>query len=114
MIHGVKVQVLRPGTPTKDRFNNEIPGEPTCEAVHNVLVSPGSTDELDASRPNGVQVAFTLHFPKTYTKSLEGCSVTLPKPWGGTYRVIGQPHPYIDANTPTAWHMPVEIEAAHG
>ena len=38
----------------------------------------------------------------------------LPEPWGGPYRVIGDPRPYEDAICPTPWHMPVEVEAADG
>ena len=114
MIRGVEVTVLRPGEPELDRFGNMIPGALSEETVGNVLVAPGASADLEASRPEGASVAFTLHFPKTYASSLEGCSIALPVPWSGTYRVIGDPRPYIDANTPTGWHMPVEVEAAHG
>lgn len=97
-----------------DRFGNSsiTDGEPV--QVPDVLIAPGATSDLEASRPEGVTVAYTLHFPKTYTGPLEGAKVTLPAPWAGTYRVIGDPRPYMDANTPTRWHMPVEVEAAHG
>ena len=114
MISGITVTVLRPGVPTVSRFGNEIPGETTEETVPNVLVAPGSTSDLDASRPNGVTVAYTLHFPKDYAGVLEGCSVALPAPYSGIYRVIGNPSAYMDANTPTEWNRPVEVEAAHG
>lgn len=114
MLSGVTVTVLRPTITGTDRFNAPVYGEPQPETVANVLIAPGATADLDASRPEGVTVAFTLHFPKGYTESLEGCSVVLPSPWSGTYRVIGNPRPYMDANTPTPWHMPVEVEAAHG
>lgn len=114
MIRGVTVEVLRPTAGTADRFGNAVPGTPASEQVDNVLVSPGVTADLEASRPEGVNVAFTLHFPKGYTSSLEGCDITLPAPWSCTCHVIGNPTPYIDANTPTQWHMPVEVEVAHG
>lgn len=114
MIRGVTVNVLRPGAPELDRLGNEVPSEPSEEAVEDVLVSPGATKDLEAARPEGVTVAYTLHFPKTYQNDLEGCLVQLPGPWLGTYRVVGKPGPYIGANTPTRWHMPVEVEAAHG
>lgn len=114
MISGITVTVLRPGAPTLSRFGNEIPGEPTEETVPDVLIAPGSTSDLDASRPNGVEVAYTLHFPKDYAETLEGCSVALPAPYSGTYRVIGNPSAYMNANTPGKWNRPVEVEAAHG
>ena len=120
MIRGVDVTVSHPTVAVVDRarqldrFGNYVPGTPTTETVHGVLVSPGATSDMEAARPEGVTVAYTLHFPKSYTGSLEGCTVTLPAPWAGDYRVIGDPREYIDANTPTPWHMPVEVEAAHG
>jgi hypothetical protein len=114
MISGTTVTVLRPTAPTVDRFNDEVPGQPDREVVENVLVVPGETAELAASRPEGARVALTLHFPKAYTASLRGCSVELAAPWAGTYRVIGDPRPYMDANTPTPWNRPVEVEVAHG
>ena len=115
MIRGVTVQVLRPTEEsTHDRFNNVVYGAAVTENVSNVLVSPGATENLEASRPEGVSVAYTLHFPKTYTADLEGCFITLPEPWAGTYAVIGKPTPYIDVDTPTPWHMPCEVAAAHG
>ena len=114
MISGAEVTVLRPNVVGTDRLGAPIYGEPTPDAVDGVLVAPGATADLDASRPEGVTVAYTLHFPKGYDGPLEGCSVVLPSPWGGTYRVIGDPRPYMDENTPTPWHMPVEVEEAHG
>jgi hypothetical protein len=114
MIRGTAVTVLRPSAPTVDRLGNEVPGEPVPEVVENVLVVPGATADMEASRPAGVTVALTLHFPKAYAASLRGCSVELAAPWAGTYRVIGDPQPYMDDNTPTPWNRPVEVEVAHG
>ena len=116
MIGGVTVTVVRPTPAGRDRLGNLAYGEPVREAVHDVLVQPGPTAELDASRPEGVTVAYTLHFPKAYEASLEGCAVELPAPWAseGGYRVVGDPRPYMAGNTPTRWNRPVEVEAAHG
>lgn len=114
MITGVEIRVLRPEEVEYDRFGNETYSEETAESVQNVLIVPGATDNLEASRPQGVSISYTLHFPKTYNKSLRGCKVVLPKPWDGTYKVVGDPKPYMDGNTPTKWHMPVEVEVAHG
>lgn len=113
MIQGASIVVNRPYQAGTDRFNNVVYGM-TGADVDDVLIAPGSTELLDASRPEGVSVAYTLHFPKTYTDSLEGCTVELPAPWTGEYRVIGDPQPYMDENTPTRWNRPVEVEAAHG
>lgn len=113
MIKGVSVTVHSPSSTETDRFGNPIVTF-ADETVNDVLVSPGATQDLEASRPDGVKVAYTLHFPKTFTGALEGCEITLPDPWAGRYRVVGAPGRYIDANTPTRWNMPVEVEAAHG
>lgn len=115
MISGTTIKVKHPvGLTGTTRFGNANTSWTTWETVGNVLVSPGSTDDLEASRPEGVQVAYTLHFPKGYATSLEGAIVELPAPWAGQYRVVGDPRPYMDANCPTPWHLPVEVEAAHG
>lgn len=114
MIRGVTVTVLRPGEPAVSRLGNNVPGADTEEAVPGVLVSPGAAADMEAVRPEGVTVAFTIHFPKGYTRNLEGCRVRLPQPWGGTYRVVGNPMPYMDENTPGRWNRPVMVEEAHG
>lgn len=115
MIAGVSVTVERRVRSGRDRLGNPT-YETVAEAVADVLVQPGPTAELDASRPEGVTVAYTLHFPKAFEGTLEGCVVRLPAPWANKdgYRVIGDPRPYMAANTPTRWNRPVEVEAAHG
>lgn len=114
LIKGVDAVVLRYPEESADRLGNPVKGEPTSETVRNVLVTPGRTSDLDASRPEGVNVALTLHFPKGYGQRLEGCEVALTGDYAGTYRVVGDPLPYIEANTPGEWNLPVEVEEAHG
>lgn len=106
---GEQVEVIRP-TATYDELGEPVYADPEREQVE-VLVCPGSTSDLDATRPNGVQVSFTLHFPKTYTKSLQGCRVEVR---GHTYEVVGDPQPYTAANTPGAWNLPVEVKRVDG
>ena len=113
MISGTTVTVLTPYTNGTDRFNNVVYGLTGAE-VDDVLVSPASTELLEAARENGVSVSYTLHFPKTFTGSLEGCEIELPAPWSGRYRVVGNPQPYMDENTPTRWNRPVDVECANG
>lgn len=114
MISGTTVTVVHPGHGGRDRLGAPVVEFVGREQVDGVLVSSGPTSDMEAARPEGVTVAFTLHFPRTYVGSLAGCLVELPAPWAGTYRVIGDPHPYMLANTPTPWAMPVEVEAAYG
>lgn len=111
LIKSCSVEVLRPGKTNLDEFGNETPGEATAETVPNVVPCRGSTADLDADRPDGVTVAMTFHFPKTYTASLRGCDVRYA---GREYRVIGDPQPYLDANTPGDWNRPVECEVCDG
>ena len=106
------VTVLRPNpTGATDPFGAPVEGEPVEEAVDGVLVTPGATADLDASRPDGVRVAYTVHFPKEYGKSLRGCSVVIA---GKPYRVIGDPKPYMADGTPGPWAMAAEVEAVDG
>lgn len=90
-------------------------GQPTSSTESRVevacIVTPGATADLDASRPNGVTVEFTAHFPKSWTGSLRGASVELR---GKRYKVVGDPKPYTVENTPGGFNMPVELEAVDG
>lgn len=114
MLSGRTVIVVRPGDTWKDRLGNDRDGEPTRTTVENVIVQRGASADLEASRPDGVTVAFTLHFPKAFADSLRGCSVELPEPWEGTYRVIGDPQFYDPNMTPGDWWNPVEVERSDG
>lgn len=112
---GVDVDVVMRVQTGTDAFAN-----PTYEdvpaKVHGVLVAPGSTSDLDATRPEGVRVAYTLHFPKAFTGLLDGARVKVPRPDGGVdeCRVIGSPRPYQGDLTPGPWNLPVEVEAVDG
>ena len=103
------VTVIRPMVERDDLGEPTVTGE-TSEAV-NAVVQPGTTQDMDATRPNGASVSYTLHFPKTYTEDLRGCSVEVR---GGRYRVVGDPMRYTSANTPGEWGMTVEVGEADG
>ena len=104
------VTVIRRQEVGKDPFNAPI-YENVREDVDGVLVTPGATSDLDASRPEGVRVVYTIHFPKGYGKALKGCLV---QHLGDTYRVIGDPQPYLDDGTPGPWDMAAEVERVDG
>lgn len=103
------VIVLRP-TVERDDLGEPVFGEPTRENV-SCVVCPGATSNMDATRPEDVTVAFTLHFPKTYTGSLRGCSVEVR---GEAYDVVGDPQRTTDAATPDPWNLAVEVTRADG
>lgn len=107
---GMQVKVLRQVKGEPDEM-----GEPTLtwkpETVDNVLMHPSTTDDLEASRPDGVQIDVTFHFPKTYTASLRGCRIQVGE---HEYRVVGDPQPYMEQNTPGSWNRTVGAEAVYG
>ncbi|MHC6175467.1 hypothetical protein [Glutamicibacter sp. X7] len=81
--------------------------------VEDVLVAPGPrADVVDSNRLEGVQIAWTLHFPKTFSGSLRGTSVKVRGE--SACPVVGDPKPLTLANTPTRWWMPVELERVEG
>ncbi len=91
--------------------------------LDDVLIVPGDTSDLNGSiRSEGDRTVYTLHFPKAFPgavkgipqeflKSLKGARVRVR---GETFRVIGDPKPYMDVNTPTRWNFPVRVEAVNG
>lgn len=82
--------------------------------VSGVLIAVGSTSDLaDSNRPEGVSVAYTLYFPKTFdaSESLRGKRI---KVYGDWYEVIGDPKPWLNPMTPTDWNRVVEVSATHG
>lgn len=118
MIRGVTASVELRLRGARDALGNEVVAYADPTEVGNVLVQTGTTADLDASRPEGVTVAATLHFPKSWDGDLRGARVTLPAPWdwGNPYHVVGVPMPYDPQNCPplVPWNMAVEVEATDG
>ena len=116
MIKGRTVTVLTPAVASTDRFGEPVYGEPVAQIVDNVLVSPGATADLDATRPDGVTVALSLHFPKTFNGDLRGCSVVLDGEYAGEYQVVGMAYSYQKENCPPGlpWYMEVEVGVVYG
>lgn len=118
MIRGVAVAVELRRRDARDALGNDVEAYQEPVTVGNVLVQPGTTDDLDASRPDGVTVAATLHFPKEWSGDLRGARVTLPAPWdwGNPYRVVGVPMRYVAQDCPplVPWDMAVLVEATDG
>lgn len=117
LIRGTSVEVTRRVPSGTDRFGAET-YETQTETVDNVLPQPGSTssstgstDDLGEERPNGVSVDMAFHFPKGYGRSLRGCVISYD---GRDYRVIGDPQPLVEANTPGPWNLTVGTEAVDG
>lgn len=112
LLPSASVTVVRPNpTGDADPFGAPAEGDPIRETVEGVLVTPGATSDLDATRPAGTVVAMTFHFPRGYGKPLKGCIVEYA---GEEYRVIGDPQPYMEEGVPGPWTMAAEVERADG
>lgn len=94
-----------------DELGEPMEAEAVAESVTGVVVAPGATADLNASRPEGVTVAYTLCFPKTYAGELKGCAVEVR---GERFRVVGDPQRYTEANTPGTWNLTVEVTRTDG
>lgn len=95
----------------RDAFNNPVFTEEETP-VDNVLVAPGAAaDVIDAVRLEGVEVNYTLYFPKTFTGDLECEKVKVRGEW---LDVIGHPDRYADEVCPTEWNMVVMVGTTHG
>ena len=82
------------------------------ETVEDVLVAPGPTSDVtDSVRPDGVQVRYTLYFPKSYAGSLDRCRVQVRGEW---LSVVGAPRRFDEANCPTRWNMSAEAGVVDG
>ncbi len=110
LIQGETVTVIRCEV-ARDELGEPTGERVTREDVQNVVVAPGPTAELDASRPNGVTVAFTLCFPKTYRGELRGCRVEVR---GAEYAAVGDPQRYAPENTPGEWNLTAEVTRTDG
>lgn len=104
-----EVAVIREAAALDD-LGEPVGSEASREAVR-CVVCPGSTSDLGAERPNGVRIAYTLHFPKTYKGDLRGCSVEVR---GERFSVAGDPMRMSEAATPGPWNMAVEVARADG
>ena len=103
------VTVIRP-TVERDDLGEPIEAGASREEAR-CVVCPGATSDMDATRPEGVTVSYTLHFPQTYVGSLRGCSVEVR---GTRYDVVGDPQRTAEAATPGPWNMVVEVARADG
>lgn len=113
MIRGEEVRVCRPDKGAADPFGKpaETYDWESAEAVPNVLIAPGATADLDETRPEGVEVSYSLYFPKSYSASLKGCRVEV---YGERFDVVGDPRPYPAHLTPGDWNTVAEVARTDG
>lgn len=112
-MRGETVKVVR-CTPTGETDPGGSPvTKDDIESVGNVLVSPGAmSNATDSLRPDGVTVAFTCLFPRSYAyRSLRGASIRIDE---HDYKVTGDPRPLDGGMKPTAWNLKVEVTDSKG
>lgn len=111
LLQGEGVTVITRTEVGRDPGNSPIWAD-VEQVVDNVLVSPGPrADVIESNRPEGVDVVYTLGFPKTLTGSLRGCRVRVR---GEAFHVVGDPRPGQDNLTPGPWNRVVEVERRDG
>lgn len=105
------VTVTRPTPDHRDALGITHRGEPETDVVEGVLIDAVEGNEAQedgTGRLRVTQSALMVHFPKTYHKSLAGCTVTidaegLPESWLGEWDVQGDPQPYDPRLCPGRW-----------
>jgi len=96
-----------------DRFNNETSTLAEPERVGGVLVDAPTTEDMEAARINGYSASLVLHWPTSQAYRLRGAEITLPEPWGGPFRVVGNPMPLMPENNPLPWTR-IVVEDSRG
>ena len=111
MIRGTSVTLTKRTMTGRDDMGEPVFATSTT-TVDNVLWHEASTDEMDQSnRMFGVTCDLSLDFPKSFTDSLEGCTVPV---CGDDYRILGDPKGYMPENTPTPWNRHAMAVRADG
>ena len=109
MLRGVSVTVVRRTLAGRDGQGRPA-YEEVRQVVDDVLTSPASssgesTQDSAPERRGGSLTRRRFDFPKTFSGSLAGCSIE----YGGrSWRVVGDPEPYLDHLTPGPFNRPVE------
>ena len=112
MIRGETVYVRSDVESGTDPFGAPVIEAGALDEVSNVVVAPADPSDIaDSVRPDGVKVAYTLHFPKDYEGDLRGCRVIVR---GEPFCVVGDPQRTTDAATPGNYNMAVEVTRADG
>ena len=107
-LRGEAVQVKRFHEAGRDEYNVPFFDE-TVETVENVLVAPASTEDIGEDRPLGVDVRYTLQFPKTFKGPIENGEVCVRGEWMKTIGFADRFDP-----CPTDWNMTVRVGTVHG
>lgn len=108
---GEDVVLLSPVQAGEDVMGNLVV-EYVESTVSNVLAAPSSTsNDVDATRPDGVTATLTLQFPKTFDGDLRGCFVEYR---GNRYAIQGAPIHWPGNLCPTDWWITAEAVMVDG
>lgn len=79
--------------------------------IDNVLIEPKNQVDVSFTDTDTDPIAYRLHIPKSFVCSTSYTSLSHARCeiFGDTYRVLGNPKPYMEDNTPTEWIMPVDV-----
>lgn len=103
------VVILFPTVMADDLGEPEF-GEPERVRMPGCIVVPGPTSDMDASRPAGVTVDFTV-FLADPGRALRGCSLELR---GDVFRVVGDPRNSTAAAVPGGRNLTLEVARSDG
>ncbi len=102
--------VVRTRSVVRDDLGEPV-GSTVTETPADAVVCPGATADMDATRPDGVTVAYTVHLTKGWAAPLRGAEVVVR---GEAFRVVGDPRAYTGENVPGDFSLPVEVTRADG
>ena len=106
---GETVEIIRFEADGYDGFGNPIKRELEPEPVTGVLVAIGGQSEPSENiRPDGVKVAYTLYFPKSFTGEVDNCECNVR---GHRCRFVGHSDRWP---SPNPWNMASEVENVEG
>ena len=107
-IYGETVSVSLRIFQGQDEYGNDIEEYSKPFDVEDVLVGKPSTDNrIESGQPYAIESDKRFCFPKGFDKDMRGALITRGS---STYKVIGEPMAYTDANIPakTPWNMVCE------
>lgn len=102
----------RVATGAKDSFNNPVYSESTIE-VKDCLVAPITepVDRVESAALERDVTVVRVHLPKLDKRDVSNSTFEYE---GETFRVIGKPVAFMEANTPTRWNRYMRAEAVNG
>ena len=95
-----------------DGFNNPVYSEETI-SIADCLIAPATepVDRVESAALDRNATVVRIHLPKSDDRDVSNSDLTYD---GETFRVIGRPVKFMDANTPTRWNRYMRAESING